>query len=117
LNSVAVDPQDGVWFVDDGPNSRILQYNPTNSEFTSYAIPEYRWAVPDMGPARIAALRFMSGNVWGTRLTAQKILRLDPHSRKITEYPIPRGASPRGLAIGSDGAVWYAAQVGTWSQN
>jgi len=40
LNSVAVDPQDQVWFVDDGPNARILQFNPKSKEFNSYPIPE-----------------------------------------------------------------------------
>jgi streptogramin lyase len=112
LNAVAVDPQDQVWFVDDGPNARILQFNPKSKEFTSYPIPEYRWAVPDAGRSRIAALRFSNGNVWGSRLTAQKILKLDPKTKKIVEYPIPRGSDPFGLAVTSKDIVWFAAEVG-----
>jgi streptogramin lyase len=112
LNAVAVDPHDEIWFVDDGPNARILQYIPKSKEFNTYPIPEYRWPVPDSGEARIATLRFWNGTVWGTRLTAQKILKLDPSSRKVTEYPVPRGSSPYGLTVGGDDAVWYSAEVG-----
>jgi streptogramin lyase len=112
LNAVAVDPQDQVWFVDDGPNARILQFNPKSKEFSSYPIPEYRWAVPDAGRSRIAALRFSNGNVWGSRLTAQKILKLDPRTKKIIEYPIPRGSDPFGLAVTAKDIVWFAAEVG-----
>jgi streptogramin lyase len=112
LDSVAVDPQDQVWLVDDGPDARILHYKAKAGGFDSYPIPEYRWPVPDVGGARIATLRFFNGNVWGTRLTAQRILKLDPGSRKVTEYPVPRGSSPFGLAVSGDNAVWYSAEVG-----
>jgi streptogramin lyase len=112
LHAVALDPQDHVWFVDDGPNARILQFNPKSKEFTSYPIPEYRWAVPDMGPARIATLRFSNGNVWASRLTAQKILELDPRTKKVTEFPIPRGSDPYGLAVTAKDTVWIAEEVG-----
>ena len=112
LNAVAVDPQDHVWFADDGPNARILQYDPKSKDFTSYPIPSYRWAVPDSGQARIATLRFFNGNVWATRLTAQRILKLDPSTKKITEYPIPRGSSPYGLAVNGADTLWFSAEVG-----
>ena len=112
LNAVAVDPQDQVWFADDGPNARILQFNPKSKEFTSYPIPDYRWAVPDVGPARIATLRFSNGNVWASRLTAQKILKLDPRTKKVTEFPVPRGSDPYGLAVTAKDTVWIAEEVG-----
>jgi len=112
LNAVAVDPQDHVWFVDDGLNARILQFNSASKEFTSYPIPEYRWAVPDAGPARIATLRFSNGNVWASRLTAQKVLKLDPRTKKVTEFPIPRGSDPFGLAVTANDTVWVAEEVG-----
>ena len=112
LNAVAVDPQDQVWFADDGANARILQFNPKSKEFTSYPIPEYRWAVPDVGSARIAALRFSNGNVWASRLTAQKVLKLDPRTKKVVEFPIPRGSDPYGLAVTTKDVVWVAEEVG-----
>jgi virginiamycin B lyase len=112
LTAVAVDAQNQIWIADDGPNARILEYDPKTGTFDSYAIPEYRWPVPDVGPARIASLSIVNGYVWGTRLTAQRILRLDPKSGKILEFPVPRGSSPFGLAVASNEAVWYTAEVG-----
>jgi virginiamycin B lyase len=112
LTSIAVDAQDQVWIADDGPNARILKYSANKPGFNSYSIPEYRWPVPDIGAARIATLRFFGGSVWGTRLTAQRILKLDPSSGKIAEYPVPRGSSPFGLVASGNNSVWYSAEVG-----
>ena len=112
LHSIAVDPQDRIWFVDDGPNARILQYDPKSKEFNNYAIPYYPFLVPPSGGARIATLRFSNGNVWATGSTSNRILKLDTATRKFTIYPIPRGAVPYGLAIGGDNTIWYDAEVG-----
>jgi virginiamycin B lyase len=112
IDAVAVDPRGQVWLVDDGPNARIVQYNPKSREFTSYPIPQYPFLVPDIGPARIATLRFSDGAVWATRLTAQRILRLDTRSGNVTEFPVPRGSSPYGLAIDPEHMIWYAAEFG-----
>lgn len=112
LNSIAVDPSDDVWLVDDGPNARILRYNPKNREFRTYPIPDYPYPVPDdSGRYRINALRFLDGNVWGTAMTANWILKLEPSTGKTTEYPIPKGSAPFGLAIGGDKMIWYAGEV------
>ena len=112
LTSVAIDAEDQVWIADDGPNGRILKYSPKSAGFDSYSIPEYRWPVPDVGGARIATLRYFNGNIWGTRLTAQRILKLDTGSGKISEYPVPRGSSPFGLVATKDNSVWYSAEIG-----
>jgi len=113
LNSVAVDPNGDVWVVDEGPNARMLQYNPKSREFSSYPIPGYPHAIPpDSTPARLVTLRFLEGNVWATGITANWIVKLDPPTRKTTEYPVPKGSSPYGLAVGGDQRIWYAAEVG-----
>jgi len=111
LNAIAVDPQDQVWFVDDGPNARILQYNPKTQGFNSYPIPEYRYPVPDTGWARIATLRFLDGNVWATGMTTDRILKLDPSTRKVADYSLPKGMVPYGMAIDGNKMVWYSAEV------
>jgi virginiamycin B lyase len=111
LNAVAVDPQGQVWVADDGPNARLLQYDPKSLKFTSYPIPDYPWPVPDSGGARIGTLRFLDGNVWGTRLTAQRILKLTPATGKTVEYPVPRGSAPLGMAVGTDHTIWYTGEV------
>jgi virginiamycin B lyase len=112
LNAVAVDPQDQVWFVDDGPNARIIQYNPKTRGFSAYPMPEFPWPVPDIGWARTATLRFQNGNVWATGTTSDRILKLNPSTRKFLEYSIPRGSVPLGMVIGEDNMIWYSAEVG-----
>jgi streptogramin lyase len=111
LDAVAVDPQDRIWFVDDGPNARILQFDPKSREFNTYAMPGYRFPVPDEGWARIGSLRFLNGSVWATGITSQRILRLDPDTRRFLSYSVPRGAAPNGLAVGGDDMPWYAARI------
>jgi len=111
LDAVAVDPQDQVWFVDDGPNARILRFNPKSREFSTYTMPEYRFPVPDEGWASIGSLRFLNGGVWATGVTSQRILRLDPNTRRFLNYSVPRGAAPEGLAVGGDEMPWYAARI------
>jgi virginiamycin B lyase len=111
LDAVAVDPQDRIWFVDEGPSARILQFDPRSKEFNAYAMPEYRFPVPDEGWARIGSLRFLNGSVWATGITSQRILRLDPDTRRFLAYSVPRGAAPNGLAVGGDEMPWYAARI------
>ncbi|OFW40942.1 MAG: hypothetical protein A3J28_11350, partial [Acidobacteria bacterium RIFCSPLOWO2_12_FULL_60_22] len=113
LNAVAVDAEDQVWYVDDGPNARLLRYDPKGGEFQSYPLPEYRYAVaPGASGARMTALRFWDGSIWGTGTTANRIVRLDPKTGKATKYPVPKGSEPYGLAIGGDKMIWYSAQFG-----
>ena len=112
LNSIEVDSENRVWFADDGPNARIVQYNPKTQQFNSFAIPDYPWAVPEAGPARIGELRYFNGRIWATRMTAQRILKLDPGTQEVSEYSVPRGSVPYGLAVGGDKMLWYSARVG-----
>jgi len=112
VNAVAVGPQDHVWFVDDGPNGRMLEYNPESRAFNSFPIPEFRWPVSDGGWARIATLRFLDGMVWASGETSDRILRLDPTTGKTMDYSVPRGSSPFGLAVGPNKTIWYAGLIG-----
>ncbi len=59
----------------------------------------------------MATLRFLNGDVWATGVTSQRILRLDPSTRKFIVYSVPRGSAPYGLAIGGDKLLWYAARI------
>jgi len=54
----------------------------------------------------------LNGQVWATGKTSDRIIRLDPNTRRTTHYPLPRVSVPFGLAIGSDNMIWYAGQVG-----
>jgi len=109
LDAITIDSQDQIWFADDGPNGRILRYEPKSKEFTSYLMPEYRFLVPpDIGWARIRTLRVSNGNVWAAGITSSRILKLDIASRKIIDYSVPKGSLPFGLAVGNN-AVWYSS--------
>ena len=46
------------------------------------------------------------GNLWFTESGADKIGRITP-SGAITEFPLPFGGSPAGIAAGSDGSLWF----------
>jgi virginiamycin B lyase len=112
LNAIMVDPRDQVWFADDGPNGRIIQYNPKSQEFAIYPMPEYRFPVPpDMGWARTQTLRFSNGNVWAVGIAASRILKLDFGLRKIVEYSVPKGSLPFGLVIGEDHSAWFSSVI------
>lgn len=104
LAQVAVDPNGDVWILDNGPtpDAALLRYSPATEEFREYPI-----TAPDRLRAPINTIRFLNGYVWGTGNASSRVIRLDPASGEITEYPAPKGSHPYGIAIGSDQAVWY----------
>ena len=104
LAQIAVDPNGDVWILDNGPtpDAALLRYSTTTEEFREYPI-----KAPDLLRAPINTIRFLNGYVWGTGNASTRVIRLDPASGEITEYPAPKGSHPYGIAIGSDQAVWY----------
>jgi len=112
VSALAVDPKDQVWFVDDGPNARFLQYNPRSGDFHSFPLPEFRWPVSDEGWARTGTLRFLDGFVWAAEKASDRILKLDPSTGKVVDYSVPRGSAPSGLAVGPNKTIWYAGLIG-----
>ncbi len=106
LGSLAIDPQDHVWLVDRGPkpNIKILQYNPANGAFKTYNI-----AAPPKYRAPFNTIRFLNGNLWGAGNSGSRIVKLEPDTGKITEYPVLKGSHPFGLGIGGDRKIWYVA--------
>ena len=109
LNAIALDPKDVVWAMENGPNGRLVQYNTKSREFNMFPIP----APPNSGGSAINTLRFYpDGTVWGTGIVSSRIVKLDTTTRKVTEYPVPKGTHPYGLAIGGDRMLWYVANYG-----
>ena len=104
LAQIAADPEDRIWILDNGPtpNAELIRYNPQTTEFETFEIP-----APPRLRAPLNTLRFLDGNVWGTGNSSTRIVKLDPSTRKITEYPAPKGSHPYGIVIGADQAVWY----------
>jgi streptogramin lyase len=75
-------------------------------------MPEYRFDVPpDQGWARTETLRVSNGNVWAVGISANRILRLDLNTRRITDYSVPKGSLPFGLVVGPDNTAWYSAVI------
>ena len=108
LNAIAADPKDVLWAMENGPNNRLIQFDTKTRKFDSYDIP----APPNSGGSMINTLRFQNGIVWGSGITSSRIIKLDPVSRKVTDYPVPKGTHPYGMAIGGDKMIWYVANYG-----
>ena len=110
LNAIAVDPRGHVWAMDNGLNTRMVQFDPKSREFNSYTIPPP--PPPSSGRSAINTIRFMEGKVWGSGITSSRIIELDPVTREMKEFPVTKGSHPYGLAIGGGNSVWYAANYG-----
>ena len=106
LNAIAADPKDVLWTMDNGPNNRMIAYNVKSREFNQFNIP----APAASNGSQINTIRFFQdGSVWGSGITSSRIIKLDPDSRKVSDFPVPKGTHPYGLAIGGDGNIWYVA--------
>jgi virginiamycin B lyase len=47
------------------------------------------------------------GAIWWSGHWADLLVRADPETGDITEYPLPAGARPHTVTAGPDGALWY----------
>ncbi len=106
--TVALDPQGQVWFTsNDGPHSQWLRYDPkANRVVESYDVPVAQ--IPG-GDIYYNSLRFAAdGSMWATSTAKQRIVKLDPGTRKVTEYPVRMGQHPFGMAVAGDGMIWFA---------
>ena len=104
-SGITVDPQDMIWAIDNSPNNRMIAYDTRNREFSTFDIP----APPRQRPA-MNTVRYKDGVLWGSGIASSQIYRLDPATRKVDAWPVPKGSHPYGLALGSDNTIWYAAQ-------
>lgn len=104
FGQIAPDPEGRVWLVDNGPSPamELHRYDPASREVKTYLI-----KAPLRYRAPLNTLRFLDGNVWGTGNASSRIIKVDPRTGEVTEYPTPRGAHPFGIDIGADQAVWY----------
>src|SRR5262249_2230100 len=50
--------------------------------------------------------------VWFTERTGDRVGRLEPDFTGLTEFVVPAGSGPSGIATGCDGALWYTARTG-----
>jgi len=108
FGAVALDPKGNVWFTSlDGPHSQWIEYDPkTQKVINTYDVPIA--PIPG-GDIFYNTLRFPAdGSVWATSTAKQRMVKLDPNTRKVTEYPVRMGQHPFGLTVGGDGMVWFS---------
>lgn len=107
LGQIAVDPEGLVWVLDNGPSpdAELISYNPRNQQFKTYALP-LQPGMPQGYAAPLNTLRFLDGNVWGTGNVSSRVVKLDPRTGEVTQFPVKRGSHPYGIAV-TDKAVWY----------
>ena len=106
--TVAIDPQGMIWFTSNVvPNAQWFQYDPASNKIANtYDVP-----LPEVpgGDIFFNTLRFHpNGTVWATDTAYHRIVKLDPSTHKVTEYPVRYGQHPFGIAIGGDKMVWFA---------
>ena len=109
FGTVAIDPKGMVWFTsNNGRKSQWFQYDPKAAKvINTYDVPVP--AIPG-GDILFNTLRFPSdGSVWAVGTAKHLLVKLDPSTRKVTEYPVRNGQHPFGIAIGGDQMLWYAA--------
>ena len=104
-SAITVDAKDIVWAIDNSPNNRMIAYDTKNREFSTFDIP----APPRQRPA-MNTVRYKDGVLWGSGIASSQIYRLDPTTRKVDAWPVPKGSHPYGLALGDGNTIWYAAQ-------
>jgi len=112
LGSLGIDPQDQVWVSDRDPKgSRVYEYMPKTNEFETFDIlgPENLPLSVLREPVNMNTIRFLNGDTWGVGNPTSRVLRIDPRTRKVTQYPVPLGSHPHGIVVGGDKAIWYAA--------
>ena len=105
--AIEVDPQGRVWVIDGGINNRLLRYDPKTEKFTVF---------PGPGGS-FNTIRFLAdGTVWGSALSGNKVVKLDPASGKFTSYAVPSGVQakknhrPYGMAVDGNGKLWFAEE-------
>jgi streptogramin lyase/mono/diheme cytochrome c family protein len=112
LGALAADPEGNIWVSDRDPkSSHWYEYKPDDGRFLLFEIP------PPLNlpagvlrePVNVNTIRFLDGDVWGVANPTSRVLKLDPMTKKVTQYPVPLGSHPHGFAIGGDEAIWYAA--------
>jgi len=95
----AFDKAGKVWFCESTAN-KVARLDPATGKVDEFPLPTAQCLPRDMtaGP---------DGNLWFSENQADKIGRVTP-TGEVTEFPLPKGSRPVGLATGSDGNIWFS---------
>jgi streptogramin lyase len=92
---------DGVLWLGDSTQGRIVRFNPSNRQVTY-------WDSPSISEPRGLAVD-ANGNVWWADTASKTLGRLEPGLNRLTIYDLPVGGTPYMVSF-SDGKIWYTAE-------
>jgi len=88
-----------VWITDFN-NDSLWRYDISTRGFTQFPLP--------VQPSDVAVDR--DGDPWFTAPFDNSVNRLDPATGDVERFPVPDGLSPRGIAIATDGQIWFTSR-------
>jgi virginiamycin B lyase len=98
--SAVPDKKGNVWIPYNGPVNKIARLNPKTGELEDFP-------VPSTDVLRIhSAVPAADGTVWFSEQFKNKIGRLDPQTRQVTEYEAPISGTTHTIRVDSKGMVW-----------
>lgn len=108
--NISLDGKGYVWFTQRAAG-RIGRLDPRSGEIAHVALPS-----ENTGPAGLGVDQ-RTGRVWFTQSYADSVASYDPGTREIVQYKMGTASTgmisgPAGLAVGPDGAVWFAKLEG-----
>jgi streptogramin lyase len=101
LYGTALDGSGRLWVADSG-QSAVHSLDPADNMLCTYEF-------PSSGTAGYLAAG--DDALWFGDGSDQYLYRLAPEGPALTQWPLPAGAYPEGLAIDSSGALWWADPV------
>lgn len=95
--SLVLGAEDSVWFTDrlEGVLGKLDR---STGKITEYQI----------GTDPYALARDKHGNIWVTRMAADRVTKFDPVSGGMTDLALAKGSRPRRIALAPDGMLWVA---------
>ncbi len=96
---VAFDKNGKLWFTESAAD-KLGRLDPATGKIDEFKLPTAKALPRDivLGP---------DGNLWFSENTLDKLGRVTPDGQ-VTEFDLPKGSRPVGVASGADGNVWYA---------
>lgn len=108
--NIAIDRHGKIWFTQRA-SGRLGRLDPSNGD-----VRHYKLANPNAGPAGLG-IDPTDGRIWFTESYADRVGVLDPVSGAIEEYQMGTASTgltsgPAGLAIDTQGGIWFAKLEG-----
>jgi virginiamycin B lyase len=98
--SAVPDKKGNVWIPYNGPANKISKLDPKTGELEDFPV-----SSPDV--LRIhSAVPAVDGTIWFSEQFKNKIGRLDPQTKQVTEYESPSAGTTHTIRVDSKGMIW-----------